>query len=55
MKNEKFPGQLKVMEFLFQSGKFRKNGKSQGISKFSKKVASKPASGNVIFHKLQAI
>ena len=35
------PGLGKVREILFKSGKFRKiKKKSQGISKFSKKVAS---------------
>ena len=41
LENEKIPGQGKVREFHFQSGKFRKNeksGKSQGISKFTKKM-----------------
>ena len=39
MKN--FPGQGKVRELHFQSGKFKKkNEKSQGISKFSQKDAS---------------
>ena len=41
LENEKKnPGQGKVREFHFQSGKFRKIEKSQGNSKFSKKVAS---------------
>ena len=31
-KMKKFPGQRKVREFLFHSGKFRKNVKSQGIA-----------------------
>ena len=55
LENEKNPGQGKVREFNFQSGKFRKNEKSQGISKFSKKVASQQAPGNFSFHKLLAI
>ena len=42
-KMKKFPGQGKVKEFHFQSGKFRKknekkSGKSRGISKFIKKL-----------------
>ena len=36
--NEKIPGQGKVREFHFQSGKFRKNEKSQGVLNFSKKL-----------------
>ena len=53
MKN--VPGQGKVREFHFQSGKFRKNEKSwksQGISKNSKKLL---VNWLLVFHKLQAI
>ena len=43
-KMKEFPGQGKVRELHFQSGKFKKNEKkswkSQGISKFSLKDAS---------------
>ena len=49
------PGQGKVREFHFQSGKFRKNEKSwksQGISKISKKLL---VNWLLVFHKLQAI
>ena len=52
MKN--FPGQGKAKEFKFQSGKFRKNEKSQGkvrkFQNFQKKLLV-----NRLFHKLQAI
>ena len=55
MKN--VPGQGKVREFHFQSGKFRKNEKkswkSQGISKISKKKLL--VNWLLVFHKLQAI
>ena len=37
-KMKKFPGQGKVRELHFQSGKFEKNEKSQGISNFPKKM-----------------
>ena len=32
-----FPGQEKIREFGFESGKFAKSAESQGISKFSQK------------------
>ena len=54
MKN--VPGQGKVREFNFQSGKFRKNEKkswkSQGMSKISKKLL---VNWLLVFHKFQAI
>ena len=50
MKN--VPGQGKVREFNFQSGKFRKNEKSQGISKISKKLL---VNWLLVFHKFHAI
>ena len=44
-KIKKFPGQGKVREFQFWSGKFRKNDKSQGkareFEKFQKKLIGK--------------
>ena len=54
MKN--VPGQGKVRDFHFQSGKFRINEKSQGkvreFQKFQKKLL---VSWLLVFHKLQAI
>ena len=58
-KMKHFPGQGKVREFQFQSGKFRKklekSGKSQGISEFSKKVNCLQASEKYNFYKLQVV
>ena len=56
---KKIPGQGKVRELHFQSGKFKKNGKSHGkvreFQNFPKKMLVKQASGNFSFHNLQAI
>ena len=56
---KKFPGQGKVREFLFQSGKCRKNEKSQGkireFQNFPKKVHCLQASEKYNFYKLQAV
>ena len=49
LENERFPGQRKVREFQFQSGKFGKNEKSQGFPEFSKKVHCLQASEKYIF------
>ena len=57
-KMKKIPGQGKVREFHFPSGKFRKMKKvmeKSGNFKILQRVASYQASGNFIFHKLQAI
>ena len=52
-------GQGKVREFQFQSGKFRKNEKSQGkvreFKNFPKKVHCLQASEKYNFYKLQAV
>ena len=55
MKN--VPGQGKVREFHFQSGKFRKNEKSHGKVKEFQKFPKKKLQVNwlLVFHKLQAI
>ena len=52
LKMKNVPGQGKVREFHFQSGKFRKNQKSQGIFKKFKKLL---VNWLLVFHKLQAI
>ena len=57
---KKFPGQGKVRELHFQSGKFKKKMKSHGkvreFQNFPKKMlVYKQASGNFSFHNWQAI
>ena len=53
MKN--VPGQEKVREFHFQSGKFRKNEKSHGkVREFQKLKKKMLVSWLLVFHKLQA-
>ena len=43
------------MEFQFQSGKFRKNEKSHGVSELCKKVHCLQASEKYNLYKLQAV
>ena len=53
-KMKKILGQIKVREFHFQSGKFRKMKKGN-LKKFRKKVDALQASENFIFHKFYAV